>query len=79
MNYSLRALKKRVFMPNVVINLNTLCKFSAHQIDSIAMPPCSHVRCHYCVSLPSGENRMFCTLAITAGNVYNFEGLEAER
>lgn len=79
MNYSLRALKKRVFMPNVAINSNTVCKFSAHQIDSIAMPPCNHVRCHYCVSLPSEENRMFCTLAITAGNVYDFQGLEEER
>ena len=79
MDYSLRALKKRVFMPNVMINPNTLCKFSAHQIDSIALLPCDHFRCHYCVRLPSEENRMFCTLAITDGNVYNFQGLEAER
>lgn len=75
MNYSLRALKKRVFNPQLLLMPSTVCKFSAHQIDSATFQ-CGYIFCQYCLRLPSEDNRMVCTLAINDHNTYDFEGLE---
>ena len=74
MNYSLVALKKRVFNPQLRVMPSTVCKFSAHQIDSATFQ-CGYISCHYCLLLPSEDNRMVCTLAINDHNTYDFDGL----